>query len=133
MNKISGITALFFCVLDFSKYTSKVFTRHIWLYDKGNYNDLRNALSDADWDVSNYRPISLLNTIGKVFEKIVHKHVFNFFRDNNILTSLQSGFVPGDSTVNQLVDLYNTFCKALDDGKSSKFRYFALWKSRRIN
>ena len=68
-------------------------------------------------DVSNYRPISLLNTIGKVFEKIVHKHVFNFFRDNNILTSLQSGFVPGDSTVNQLVDLYNTFCKALDDGK----------------
>ena len=72
---------------------------------------------DDPSDVSNYRPISLLNTIGKVFEKIVHKHVFNFFRDNNILTSLQSGFVPGDSTVNQLVDLYNTFCKALDDGK----------------
>ena len=72
---------------------------------------------DDPSDVSNYRPISLLNTIGKVFEKIVHKHVFNFFRDNNILTSLQSGFLPGDSTVNQLVDLYNTFCKALDDGK----------------
>ena len=67
--------------------------------------------------VSNYRPISLLNTIGKAMEKIVHKHLFNFFRDNNTLTSLQSGFVPGDSTVNQLVDLYNTFCKTLDDGK----------------
>ena len=26
-------------------------------------------------------------------------------------------FVPGDSTINQLVDIYNTFCKALDDGK----------------
>ena len=50
-------------------------------------------------------------------EKIVHKHVFNFCRDNSILTALQSGFVPGDSTVNQLVDLYNTFCKALDEGK----------------
>ncbi|MCG7869675.1 MAG: endonuclease/exonuclease/phosphatase family protein [Candidatus Thiodiazotropha taylori] len=67
--------------------------------------------------ISNYRPISLLNTVGKVMEKIVHKHVFNFCRDNSILTSLQSGFVPGDSTVNQLVDLYNTFCKALDEGK----------------
>ena len=33
------------------------------------------------------------------------------------MTSLQFGFVPGDSTVNQLVDIYNTFCKALDDGK----------------
>ena len=36
--------------------------------------------------------------------------MFNFFFD-------QSGFVPGDSTVNRLVDIYNTFCKALDDGK----------------
>ena len=68
-------------------------------------------------DVSNYRPISLLNTMGKVLEKIVHKHVFNYFQDNNILTVLQSGFVPGDSTVNQLPDLYNTFCKSLDDSK----------------
>ena len=51
-------------------------------------------------DVSNYRPISLLSTIGKVIENLVHEHVFNFFRDNEILTALQSGFVEGDSTVN---------------------------------
>ena len=44
-------------------------------------------------DVSNYRPISLLSTIGKVIEKLVHKHVFNFFRDNKILTALQSSFL----------------------------------------
>ena len=67
--------------------------------------------------VSSYRPISLLNTIGKVLEKVIHKHVFNFFRDHDILTPLQSGFVPQDSTANQLVDIYNTFCKALDEGK----------------
>ena len=66
---------------------------------------------------SNYRPISLLSTVGKVLEKIVHKHLFNFIHDNNILTTLQSGFVPGDSTVNQLVDIYNTFCHSLDQGK----------------
>ena len=68
-------------------------------------------------EISNYRPILLLNTIGKVMEKIVHKHVFNFFKDNNVITTLQSGFVPGDSTTNQLLDIYNMFCKALDDGK----------------
>ena len=28
-----------------------------------------------------------------------------------------SGFIPGDSTVKQLVDIYNTFCKALGEGK----------------
>lgn len=67
--------------------------------------------------VSNYRPISLLSALGKVMEKIVHKHMFNFLLDRHAITCLQSGFVPGDSTVNQLVDIYNTFCKALDEGK----------------
>ena len=68
-------------------------------------------------DVANYRPISLLNTIGKVLEKIIHKYVFNFLNDHQVITTLQSGFVPGDSTVNQLVEIYNTFCQALDEGK----------------
>ena len=67
--------------------------------------------------VSNYRPISLLSAVGKVLEKIVHKHLFNFVRDNDILSALQSGFIPGDSTVNQLIDIYNTFCKSLDELK----------------
>ena len=37
--------------------------------------------------------------------------------DHEVLTTLQSGFISGDSTVNQLVDIYNSFCKALDEGK----------------
>ena len=50
--------------------------------------------------------LSLLNTSGKVMN-FFHKHVFNFFLDQLAITSLQSGlFVPGDSTVNQLVDIY---------------------------
>ena len=72
---------------------------------------------DDSSPVSNYRPISLLSALGKVMEKIVHKHMFNFFLNQHAITCLQSGFIPGDSTVNQLVDIYNTFCKALDDGK----------------
>ena len=67
--------------------------------------------------VSYYRPISLLSAMGKVLEKNVHKHLFNYVRDHDILSALQSRFTPGDSTVNQLIDLYNTFCKSLDEGK----------------
>ena len=68
-------------------------------------------------DVCNYRPISLLSAISKVLERIIHKQVFNFFHDNKFISSFQSGFVPKDSTVNQLTYIYHTFCKALDDGK----------------
>ena len=67
--------------------------------------------------VSNYTPISLLSAVGKVLEKVVRKHLFNNIRDLEILSALQSGFIPGDSTVNQLVDIYNTFCKSLDEDK----------------
>ena len=67
--------------------------------------------------VSNYRPISLLNSVAKLFEKIVFKYLYNHLQDNNMLSSLQSGFIPGDSTVNQLAYLYHIFTEALDAGK----------------
>ena len=55
-------------------------------------------------------------------ENIVHKHTSNFLLDQHAITSLQSDFVPEDSTVNQLV---YTFCKALDDGKEVR-AFFAM-------
>ena len=55
--------------------------------------------------------------MGKVLEKVVQKHLFNYICDHEILSSLQSGFIAGDSTVNQLVDIYIIFCKSLDKGK----------------
>ena len=55
--------------------------------------------------VNNYRPISLLNSEAKVFERLIFKYLYNHIRDNNLLTSLQSGFIPGDSTINQLTFL----------------------------
>ena len=66
--------------------------------------------------VSNlYRLISLLNS--EVFERLVFKHLYNHLRDNNALSSLQSGFIPEDFNANQLTFLYDTFCQAFDMGK----------------
>ena len=59
----------------------------------------------------------MLNSEVKVLERLVFKYLYNHLRDNNLLSSLQSGFLPGDSTVNQLSFLYNMFCQALDSGK----------------
>jgi hypothetical protein len=53
--------------------------------------------------ISNYRPISLLSAVGKVFERIVFKEVFNHLISNNLLYKFQSGFIPGHSTVHQLI------------------------------
>ena len=66
---------------------------------------------------ANYRPISLLSVVSKVYEKLIFKHVYNYLRDNNLISIHQSGFTPGDSTVNQLLYMYDLFCKALNDKK----------------
>lgn len=79
--------------------------------------------------LSNHRPISLLCTPEKTFERIVFKHLYNHLNHNNILTSLQSGFIPGDSTVNQLTYLYNTFCHALDSGKEVRVVFCDISKA----
>ena len=76
------------------------------LHKKGNKSDF-----------SNYRPISLLSIVSKVCEKLIFKNVYNYVKDHMLITLHQSGFTAGDSTVHQLLYLYDTFCKALDDKK----------------
>ena len=68
-------------------------------------------------EISDYRPISLLSNLDNAFERLIFKYVYNHFLEIYILTSFHSGFRRGDSTVNQLSYLYNTFCQALDAGK----------------
>ena len=68
-------------------------------------------------EVGNHRPISLLSNIDKTLERLVFKYLYYHFRDNNIITSFQSGFTLSDSLVSQLTYLNNTFCQALDSGK----------------
>ena len=79
--------------------------------------------------LSNNRPISLLNSEAKHFERQVFKHLFNHFQDNNMLSSLQSAFIPGDSTVNQLTFLYHTFCEAFDAGKEVRVVFCDISKA----
>ena len=48
-----------------------------------------------------------------------------------LLHSNQVLCLHGDSTVNQLVDIYNTFCKALDEGKEVRAIFCDIKKSIR--
>ena len=63
---------------------------------------------------SNYSPISLLSTVGKITERVVFKHLFNFLHSNNLIHNLQSGVLPRHSTVFHLIDIYNQICQGFD-------------------
>ena len=58
---------------------------------------------------SNYRPISLLPTLSKLLENVVHRRVYQFLKNKKILYSSQYGFRPGHSTINATTEfLWNT-------------------------
>ena len=42
--------------------------------------------------VSNYRPISLLSNINKIFEKLVYSRLYSFLEMHNCIYELQFGF-----------------------------------------
>ena len=78
---------------------------------------------------TNYRPISLISCVGKLFERCVHSQIFQFLSENNVLTQSQSGFIPGDSTTNQLMIIYDNICKAYDDRVTSQSIFFDISKA----
>jgi hypothetical protein len=78
---------------------------------------------------TNYRPISLLCILAKIFEKVVFKYLFNYFRDNFMISIWQSGFLPGMSTVTQLVEIYDQFCRAVCHGKDIRVVFLDISKA----
>ena len=67
-------------------------------------------------DPKNYRPISLLPLVSKVFEKIVHNQTQSFLDENNILYNSQSGFSKKYSTDSCLGLLTDKVAKGFDSG-----------------
>ena len=71
---------------------------------------------DSKLDYSNYRPISLLSNIEKIFEKLRFKRLYTFLNNNNIIYNLQFGFRQQYSTSHALINITENIRKALDDG-----------------
>ena len=78
---------------------------------------------------TNYRPISVTNCFSKMLEKIIFKHLHNYLLQHDILSHDQSGFKHGDSTVNQLLIIYDTIMKNLDIGKDVRFVFCDVSKA----
>jgi len=60
-------------------------------------------------------------------ERCIFKYLHNHLKDNNIITTFQSGFTRGDSTINQLTDLTNSFYSAIDEGKEVRVLFLYIY------
>jgi len=61
--------------------------------------------------VSSYRPISLFDTIGKLFEKILFARILHEVSERGLMRDEQFGFCPRHSTSLQLARLFERITK----------------------
>ena len=80
-------------------------------------------------NTSNYRPISLLLTLSKILEKIVHKRTVNFLDSNNIIYNSQYGFREKHSTTDAVMELTTEILKAKENHQKTISVFLDLSKA----
>lgn len=76
------------------------------IYKKGDKNNC-----------SNYRPISILPSLSKIFEQVMISRIIKFMENNNYLTSCQFGYRPQKGTADALDSLLRYVYNALENHK----------------
>ena len=67
---------------------------------------------------TNYRPISLLPSMSKIFECVIFHQLFDYMSINNLITIEQFGFRTGHFTELAAIQLVNHLTKQMDMGNS---------------
>ena len=57
---------------------------------------------------TSYRPISILPTLSKIFESVIHERLLAHCMENSVITDKQAAYLKGDSTTHQLLYIVHT-------------------------
>ena len=78
---------------------------------------------------NNYRPISVLNVISKVAEKLAFNQLSDYLEKNHLLSNCQYGFRRGRSTQHAVTNLVDSIRQNIDKGKHTGVLYMDFSKA----
>ena len=84
---------------------------------------------DLKSETENYRPISVLSTLARVFERLIYNQLSNYFESNGYLTKCQYGFRKFHSTVTAILKNSNDWLLNMDNGSINGMVLFDLKKA----
>ena len=68
-------------------------------------------------DPVNYRPISILNCLNKVFERLLHKQLYNYLEKHELIPNFQYGYRKKHSTCHAVLDFSRQIEDILDSNE----------------
>ena len=80
-------------------------------------------------DCSNYRPISLLPTIGKLYERVLNAQILDFFNKHDIISHRQFGFRAKRNTVDAIAEVIENLRNSIIDKSSASCVFVDLKKA----
>ena len=80
-------------------------------------------------NAGNYRPVNLTSILCKSMEQSVKVHIVNHMIRNTLFSTQQLGLIKGRSTVLQLLNVIDSWTKALDRGESIDVVYLDFIKA----
>ena len=80
-------------------------------------------------DLNNYRPITVLPTIARVFERLLYDKMYTYLAENKILGNQQFGFRSIHSTALALGNSVNKWLMNVDNGKLNSVVFLDIKKA----
>lgn len=77
-------------------------------------------------DKNNYRPISILPSLSKVYESIIHARLLDHCSDHDIISHRQAAYLKGDSTITQLIYLVHKIKMSWGEGKITQCAFLDI-------
>lgn len=121
------------CKCELSKYLTHLFNLSM---NQGIFPSLLKTAqvipiykSNEKYLAQNYRPISILSVISKIFEKLIHKRMYKFLEKYHILYTRQFGFRCKRSTAHALIDVTERIKTAMDNNEAAVGIYLDLKKA----
>ena len=110
------LSMIFSSCLTYGIFPSKLQqAKIISVFNKGNSDDL-----------NNYRPISLLTSLSKVFKRLIYNRLLSFFNRNNTIVPTQYGFMHKQSTIHEILDLVSECYDNLNNSHPSTLLFLDI-------
>ena len=72
--------------------------------------------------IKNCRQVSLLPIFSKIYKRVIYNVLFNYFKNNKLFAPSQSGFLPDDSCIAQLLSIIHEIQTAFDNSPAFDMR-----------